>query len=158
MMSHLCPCAARSRPSFLPALCVALSPFPARPAEGEWQEFDDGGKKRHGFGRFRHGGESYEGQWSEGHIHGRGCYRFASGAVYDGEWVSDRFEGRGSYRWPSGAQYNGEWAHNKMHGLGAFLAHTGDRYQGVFHNDRFKNAQGHWIAPMQQTEQQRTIG
>ena len=63
-----------------------------------------------------------------------------------------------------------------MHGNGSFLASTGDRYvqhqplreadagaithpdtcsvfllrsyTGVFHNDRFQNALGHWIAPM----------
>lgn len=55
--------------------------------------------------------------------------------------------GRGTYQWPSGASYIGDWYENKMHGVGAFLASSGDRYQGVFQNDRFQNAQGHWIAP-----------
>jgi hypothetical protein len=90
------------------------------------------------------------GQWVAGHIQGKGKYTFASGASYDGEWVADRFQGRGTYQWaaPSTASYTGDWVDNKMHGVGAFLASSGDRYQGVFHNDRFQNAQGHWIAPM----------
>jgi hypothetical protein len=44
--------------------------------------------------------------------------------------------------------YVGDWQDNKMHGVGAFIASTGDRYQGVFHNDRFRNSEGHWIAPL----------
>ena len=128
--------------------------------EGEWQEFENpaGGapsKKRHGQGRFTHGGESYSGSWVAGEIAGRGKYCFSSGATYDGEWVSNKFQGRGTYVWPAAAgctqraMYIGDWVDNKMHGVGAFLAATGDRYQGVFQNDRFQNAQGHWIAPMQ---------
>lgn len=96
------------------------------------------------------------GDWKDGNISGKGKYTFASGAIYDGEWQCNKFHGRGTYVWPGvngggSSSYIGDWVENKMHGVGAFLASTGDRYQGVFHNDRFQNAQGHWIAPMQAT-------
>ncbi len=122
--------------------------------EGEWRYFEDVGKKRHGFGRFAGGGESYSGQWLNGALHGKGRYTFASGATYDGEWRDNKFFGRGTCTWPAAngqgqAMYIGDWVENKMHGVGSFLATTGDRYEGVFHNDRFQNAQGHWIAPCQ---------
>lgn len=153
-----------------PATGSGLFEFPNGAVyEGEWQEFESasgGGapsKKRHGQGRWSNGGETYAGSWIAGEIGGRGKYTFSSGATYDGEWVANKFQGRGTYVWPAAssesqqrAMYIGDWVDNKMHGVGAFLAATGDRYQGVFQNDRFQNAQGHWIAPMQEAGNKQT--
>lgn len=44
------------------SLCVDIYVFLFYLLEGEWQEFDEGGRKRHGFGRFTNNGETYEGQ------------------------------------------------------------------------------------------------
>lgn len=134
---------------FSPLYFCLFSRLSCVSTEGEWQLFEDGGKKRHGLGRFTNGGELYEGEWKEGSISGKGKYSFASGAWYDGEWVNSKFHGRGTYLWPNGSSYIGNWVENKMHGQGAFMTSQGDRYQGRFHNDRFQNSQGHWIAPMQ---------
>ena len=60
--------------------------------DGEWQIFD-GKKLKHGKGKIVHGSssaeggaESYTGEWSEDLMHGKGTYRFTSGAIYEGDW------------------------------------------------------------------------
>jgi len=122
---------------------------------GQWKLFLERGplgelarrKKRHGMGRFTHGGEVYDGEWTDDKMTGHGIFRFASGAQYEGQWQNGKFHGRGTYTWSSGARYVGDWAENRMHGSGCFVAQSNDRFQGMFHNNRFQNSEGHWIAP-----------
>lgn len=129
--------------------------------DGEWQLFEDGGKKRHGFGRFTNGGEVYEGQWKEGNICGKGKYTFASNATSVGRSLGgDTTRGVTKtdvcvlfdsvvLNCPSFLSslclcvcfsYSGEWLNNKFHGRGSYewpngATYIGDWYENKMHGN-----------------------
>ena len=45
-------------------------------------------------------------------MHGKGIFKYASGAVYEGDWVMNKYEGIGKYTWPNNTSYEGEWLNN----------------------------------------------
>ena len=47
--------------------------------------------------------EKYEGDWSDGKMHGYGKYFYSDGGVYEGEWVDGKMHGRGLYTFANGA-------------------------------------------------------
>ena len=51
---------------------------------------------------------SYDGDWVEGNMHGRGVYTYANGDSYDGDWVDDKKHGRGVHTYADGGVYDGE--------------------------------------------------
>ena len=65
-------------------------------------------------------GDTYEGAWLDGKMHGVGRYRKGdgSGKVYDGQWVAHVREGRGVETILHGDRYEGGWHDNAKHGLG----------------------------------------
>lgn len=58
---------------------------------GNWKMLK-GIKQKHGTGKATyaglqgHGQESYDGEWVNDLMHGRGKYIFANGSVYEGQW------------------------------------------------------------------------
>jgi hypothetical protein len=46
------------------------------------------------------GAWSYDGDWSNDVMEGRGVFTYASGAAYDGEWKANAYDGVGTYVWP----------------------------------------------------------
>ena len=115
-------------------------------------------------------GDTYDGEWKDGMIHGKGVYkRAATGAVYDGDWVEGKRTGQGKYTDPlTNLTYNGSWLDNFRHGdgeltdasgtyigtfekgqaqgNGAFLFKDGCKYEGHFVNDEF-DGQGTYTFP-----------
>ncbi|KAH3722459.1 2-isopropylmalate synthase [Pelomyxa schiedti] len=53
------------------------------------------------------GGGSYDGDWREGFLHGRGTYTYPDGGAYDGECRGSKRDGWGVCRYPGGAWYEG---------------------------------------------------
>ena len=60
---------------------------------GDWKLLDDGRKVKHGNGKIVFpgpvndlgqylGGEEYNGEWSNDHMHGYGTYKFTNGNLY----------------------------------------------------------------------------
>jgi hypothetical protein len=47
-----------------------------------------------------HDGRMYEGEWSEGKMHGKGTFMWKDGRQYEGEYVNDQKEGEGIFTWP----------------------------------------------------------
>lgn len=94
---------------------------------------------RQGCGVFNTGAEQYEGEWLDDKMHGRGVYRFATGAIYDGEFQANLFHGSGSYRWVDGANYEGSWYFNRMHGDGLYMDKDGVSWRGRFMNGKYDN-------------------
>lgn len=90
-------------------------------------------------------GEIYEGEWYNGHRHGRGIVLYADGLMYEGMWykgkehgkgdlmLSDRtivytgdwyegyFHGQGTYHFPNGDIYTGDWKEGIRHGRGEYV-------------------------------------
>ena len=76
----------------------------------------------------------YEGQFCRGARHGRGTFRWNSGAVYEGEWKNDMRHGKGTYCYDNGIVYAGTWERNKRHGPGS-CTHGTTRLDVTFAND-----------------------
>ncbi|XP_024381142.1 uncharacterized protein [Physcomitrium patens] len=66
--------------------------------------------------------------------HGKGCFKYESGASYDGQWNNNVYTGLGTYMWPNGAKYVGGWLENKMHGDGMYKDKDGNSWTGQFFN------------------------
>jgi len=102
---------------------------------GEWTE-----DLKHGAGKETYiileeqGGGSivYEGQFSQGHRHGKGSLSWADGATYDGEFSQNNIEGVGTFKWKSGQKYSGQVSENNIHGAGRYEWSDGTYYEGQY--------------------------
>ena len=45
----------------------------------------------------------------------------ANGDTYEGEWQDNRMQGKGVYKFSSGALYKGDFYNNQRHGEGEYL-------------------------------------
>ena len=91
---------------------------------------------RHGKGKSQVAGQwSYDGEWNQDVMEGRGVFTYASGAVYDGEWKDNAYNGTGTYTWPDGTKYVGQWENNAMHGKGTYTDTEGRQWTGDFYNN-----------------------
>ncbi|WP_066501969.1 copper amine oxidase N-terminal domain-containing protein [Abyssisolibacter fermentans] len=87
----------------------------------------------HGYGvYYALNGSRYEGNWVNGVEEGKGVYYFSTGDKYDGEWHEGKIEGQGVYAWTDGSVYEGQWKNFKMDGSGTLTLKNGDKYVGQF--------------------------
>ncbi|KAL7699022.1 hypothetical protein N2W54_002507 [Lotmaria passim] len=90
---------------------------------------------RHGRGTYTCPTFTYEGEWEEDEMHGRGQLTFhASGSTYTGAFAHGCFSGQGTYRWRDGAVYAGQWRANRMHGEGVYTDAEGHIWEGRYYN------------------------
>ena len=45
-------------------------------------------------------------------------YEYSDGATYEGQWEDSKMHGRGVFTFPNGNVYDGEWATDLKHGFG----------------------------------------
>jgi hypothetical protein len=76
--------------------------------------------------------ETYDGQWKNGLMHGKGVYRFQGGAIYDGEFVNNKQHGKGTMVCENGDTYVGDWKSGLRHGRGKTTFTNGSTYEGEF--------------------------
>lgn len=108
-------------------------PPPPEPVEGE-----DAPRTyvRHGRGKSQVAGKwSYDGEWNQDVMEGKGVFTYASGATYDGEWMNNAYAGQGTYTWPNGTSYVGQWENGAMHGQGTYTDEEGRQWTGAFYNN-----------------------
>jgi hypothetical protein len=89
-------------------------------------------------------GGSYEGEWVNAKMHGKGVRVSANGATFDGYFVKGFFHGQGTAVYISGDHYSGEWARDLPHGKGTLTVKTSlgeKRYVGDWESGR-KKGQG----------------
>ncbi len=86
---------------------------------------------------FEASGHTYQGQWVDGHMEGRGCYRYSEGEKYEGDFRNDARHGTGAYYHSNGDVYHGQWANDKRHGKGKVIFGTGPDWSliGEWKND-----------------------
>lgn len=53
------------------------------------------------------------------------------------------FHGKGTYRWSSGATYSGQWQFNRMHGEGSWTSAEGVRFMGEFFAGKMYNGKAY---------------
>uniref|UniRef100_A0A7S2DHM1 MORN repeat-containing protein 5 n=1 Tax=Haptolina brevifila TaxID=156173 RepID=A0A7S2DHM1_9EUKA len=105
--------------------------------DGSWIKTEEGGLKRHGRGVFKDGPaeeQTYEGEWVDDMMQGRGTFRYVSGAKYEGEFLGNKYHGHGIFLFPDGAAYEGPFQENQMHGHGKFTDAQGVVWTGKFYN------------------------
>lgn len=101
----------------------------------------------------------YNGEFLNGHLHGKGVMTYKTGRVYEGDFAEnapdgygeevyengDRYAGRyrrgfkcgqGVYTYANGDVYKGEFADNKPNGKGVLTMKNGSVYEGEFKNGR----------------------
>ncbi len=81
-------------------------------------------------------GNTTEGRFMHGKMHGEGTWIGASGNKYEGGWVHGCFHGEGTYTWADGSIYVGSFMDDKFHGKGKKTAPDGTvEYDGFWFCD-----------------------
>jgi hypothetical protein len=83
----------------------------------------------------------FEGDYSEGRLHGQGVYSFANGDRYEGEYVDDMRSGRGVFALVDGTRYEGAWLNDRPHGQGTLTRPDGTAFTGTWTNGCFRQEQ-----------------
>ena len=95
---------------------------------GEWRM-----GQKHGMGeeRWFEDGTMYRGEHVEGKKHGKGKYVWEDGSSYEGDFNNDVVEGRGVFKDAEGV-YTGQFLDNMQHGEGKLVGEGGITYEGQF--------------------------
>ena len=88
-------------------------------------------------------GQTYEGEWADDAMAGRGAFRYATSAKYEGEFLNNQYQGHGTYTFPSGAVYDGPFVENQMHGEGTYTDEHGVQWKGTFYMGSGPGLPGH---------------
>ncbi|KAG2378295.1 hypothetical protein C9374_008438 [Naegleria lovaniensis] len=109
--------------------------------DGEWILNEETmQKQKHGFGIYKDGTNTYEGNFENDIINGKGKMTWANGAQYEGDFVKGQMEGIGVYIWPNKTQkYEGTFVNNKMHGKGRYTSEDGKVWKGYFYDGKGEN-------------------
>ena len=95
---------------------------------------------KHGKGKIifinNNNSESYEGEFKNGEITGKGFYVWKNKHTYFGDFLCGKMHGKGIYKWPDGNQYEGEYIHGIKEGFGVFKWADGRIYEGPFKNGK----------------------
>jgi len=76
--------------------------------------------------------DSYEGDFIDNNITGKGEYCWENGDIFIGDFVNGKMHGRGLYKWPDGGEYEGEYINNIKEGKGRFKWSNGKVFEGPF--------------------------
>ena len=83
---------------------------------------------------------SYEGDWKEGKIHGKGVYLWKDKSRFEGEYVDGQKEGDGIFTYASGKKYVGQWKGGVQEGLGILYSPDGGELKiGEWTKGKFNN-------------------
>ncbi len=93
----------------------------------------------HGFGSIRWDEYecTYEGDWENGAINGRGKKTWDSGDVFEGTFVDGQLSGEAHCNFSDGSSYDGEYENDQINGHGTLTMENGDVYEGDFRENTF---------------------
>ena len=94
---------------------------------------------KHGKGKiifYNNNSESYEGDFKNGEITGKGFYIWKNKHTYLGDFFCGKMHGKGVYKWPDGNIYEGEYICGIKEGYGEFKWTDGRIYKGPFKNGK----------------------
>ena len=78
---------------------------------------------------------TYEGNWKNGKMDGKGKLTYIDGSYYDGEFVEGHKSGKGLYVWNKDKYYDGEWKNDKQNGYGVYYK-NGSKLKGFWINGK----------------------
>ena len=94
---------------------------------------------KHGKGKiifYNNNSESYEGDFKNGDITGKGFYIWKNKHTYLGDFLRGKMHGKGIYKWPDGNIYEGDYIYGIKEGYGEFKWNDGRIYKGPFKNGK----------------------
>ena len=94
---------------------------------------------KHGKGKiifYNNNSESYEGDFKNGDITGKGFYIWKNKHTYLGDFLRGKMHGKGIYKSPDGNIYEGEYIYGIKEGYGEFKWNDGRIYKGPFKNGK----------------------
>ena len=83
--------------------------------------------------------DSYEGDFLDNNITGKGEYKWENDDIYIGDFIDEKMHGKGLYKWPDGGEYEGEYINNIKEGIGRFKWSNGKIYEGPFEGGKYFN-------------------
>ena len=87
---------------------------------------------KNGFGVLKKSFATYEGNFVDDKMDGKGKMSWANGDVYEGEFKQDMKHGMGRIRYKLGDFYEGQFFEGKMDGTGTYIWENGMKYRGTF--------------------------
>ncbi|KAA6424510.1 MAG: hypothetical protein FRX49_05722 [Trebouxia sp. A1-2] len=90
-------------------------------------------------------GNTYDGLFHRGQIHGQGKYIWTDGLVFTGNFMNNSLSGTGTYEWPSGAKYEGDVSNGKRHGFGTMRFAGSDVVYTGHWQDSKRHGQGKMV-------------
>ena len=76
--------------------------------------------------------DTYEGEFHDNNITGKGEYSWENGDTFIGDFINGKMDGRGHYKWPDGGEYEGTYINNIKQGTGRFKWSNGKIFEGPF--------------------------
>lgn len=80
--------------------------------------------------KWDHGGSSYEGEWKDGVMHGKGKMNWPDGRQYIGEFRNNMKHGNGVFTWEDGKRYDGGYRNDEQDGIAHFVNQDGVERNG----------------------------
>jgi len=112
-------------PTAAPAPAVAATPTPLQLATASPSPAPGGTRAK-----VLDDGSTFQGELTDGRVHGRGRLVSATAGEYTGDFVRGVREGHGEQRWPNGDHYVGQFKADRPDGQGVMAFANGDRYEG----------------------------
>lgn len=107
-------------------------------ANGNTYEGEFSDDLMHGKGKLNIIGKgTYEGDFVAGKKSGQGTFVFANGDIYTGSWLDDKMNGDGKYTFVNGDSYSGLFANNMFNGKGTYYVKGGNSYSGTWSNNKY---------------------
>lgn len=96
-------------------------------------------------------GDWHEGNWKDGHEHGKGTkFDANTNCTTTGTWVYGNLEGHASEEWEDGAKFEGNFHNNLKNGPGKLEFKDGSYYEGNFLNNEI-HGEGRYYWPNNRT-------
>lgn len=76
-------------------------------------------------------GRVYDGQWKDNRKNGKGKLTMPEG-VFEGDFTDGHMEGKGTLRWNDGRVFTGSWFKGRQHGQGEFTEIDGTTREGIW--------------------------
>ena len=86
-------------------------------------------------------GDTYVGEWKDGHWNGQGTFTNADGGKYVGGFKIGKFNGQGTFTNPDGDNYVGAFKDDQFNGQGTYTYADGGKYVGQW-KDGKRTGQG----------------